>query len=215
MQKIYCISGLGADHRIFKDLSIEDYEFVPVKWVAYDRNDSLPSYAQKLTGQIKGKNPVILGLSMGGMLAVEIAKLLPDSSVFIVSSSKITSELQIHGGVVAKWLVNSMVIPPKLLTIPSSFVLDYLGARTSTEKQLLSQMMKDSDGGFMKWALKAIFSWQNQICPGNVFHIHGTADKIIPPSLVHPDVWIEGGTHIMVYNRADEVSKIIAGNLPH
>ena len=44
-------------------------------------------------------------------------------------------------------------------------------------------------------------------------HIHGTADQILPPETIHEAHWIKGGEHIMIYNRADEVSALINEHL--
>ena len=210
MKKIYCISGLGADHRLFGKLSIPGYELIPMPWLPFDTNDDMVSYASKMATLINDKAAIIIGLSFGGMLATEIAKTHPDYKAFLVSSAKIVSEIKIHGGAVSKWLIRSMIVPPSLLNIPSFTTLRYLGAITKEEKTLLSLFIRDSDGRFMKWALKAIATWKNKIIPPNVIHIHGTADKTIPSAGVHPDYWIEGGSHIMIYNRASDIGRIIS-----
>ena len=213
MKHIYCISGLGADHRLFANLSIPGYELIPLSWLPFDKEDDMATYAMKMASLIEDKAPVILGLSFGGMLSVEIAKKYPQARVFIVSSAKLPSELQIHGGAISRWLINSMIVPPAFLTYPAASALYYLGAKTKEEKKFISQIIREADGRFMKWALKTLANWQNTVCPTNVTHIHGTADKTIPSAHVHPDYWIEDGSHIMIYNMANEVSKIITDSL--
>ena len=208
--KIYCISGLGADYSVFKKLFIEHYELVPVHWAPFDLNDNLSTYARKLAVQIDDKNAIIIGLSFGGMLAVEIAKQQPTRKIFIISSAKTFSGLRMPGGGVVRWLFKTKILPARCYTIPNRVAFDYFGAKTPEEKQLLRAVMRASDGRLMKWALKKLLTWENKTCPENVIHIHGTADRIIPSAIVNPDYWIEGGTHIMVYNRADEISKIIS-----
>ncbi|MGK6351614.1 hypothetical protein [Parapedobacter sp. DT-150] len=47
--------------------------------------------------------------------------------------------------------------------------------------------------------------------PSNTVHIHGTADRILPFRFVKADYVIPGGSHLMVVNRAKEISDIIAG----
>jgi carboxypeptidase C (cathepsin A) len=60
----------------------------------------------------------------------------------------------------------------------------------------------------VRWALKSILSWDNDEVPLNVVQIHGTNDRVIPmPSEVHFKIADAG--HMMVYNRADEVSEIL------
>jgi pimeloyl-ACP methyl ester carboxylesterase len=212
MKKIYCISGLGADKRMFKMLSVPGYELVPVGWAPFNIDDSLASYAIKMAASIPEKEPVIIGLSFGGMVAVEIAKQLPVKKVFLVSSAKTRAELGPVDSLI-KWLLQSRVIPAWLFNIPNRLLLDRFGAYSVEERQLMKSIITDTDGHFMKWALSAITVWENNIVPDNVIHIHGTADKIISPAHVTAQYWIEGGSHIMIYNRAREVSRIITGSM--
>lgn len=49
--KIYTISGLGADQRVFQELKL-DYELVPLNWISPIRNESIQSYASRLAENI-------------------------------------------------------------------------------------------------------------------------------------------------------------------
>jgi hypothetical protein len=86
MKKIYFISGLGADKRIFSFLDLSFCEPVFVDRITPLKNESLQGYALRLGKNIPGKDPVIIGISFGGMLATEIAKVNPSpkSSLFPV-----------------------------------------------------------------------------------------------------------------------------------
>ena len=88
-----------------------------------------------------------------------------------------------------------------------------IGAENDEDRKLLVDMMRDTDPGFIKWSLGAVVGWNNTTYPKEVIHIHGTADRIIPAKNVKPDHWVKGGSHIMIVNRADEVSRIISGYL--
>ncbi len=212
MQRIYCISGMGADERIFTKLSVPGYELVPVKWTSYDKNDTLATYAQKLTKQIPEENPIILGLSLGGMLSVEVGKIVQCQKIFLVSSAKTTAELPRIG---RKPFLKSVIqtLPPGFFGHANLMNFNVIGAETEDDRELLKAMMRDTDPGFIKWSLGAVVGWNNASYPKEIFHIHGTADKIIPAKNVRADHWVKGGTHIMVYNRAAEVSEIISNCL--
>ncbi|HXS36762.1 MAG TPA: alpha/beta hydrolase [Flavipsychrobacter sp.] len=212
MKSIYCISGLGADHRIFKKLSIKNAELIHIPWLKYDKNESVSHYAEKLSAKIPGDNPTILGLSFGGMLAVEIAKGRATEKIFLISSSKTANELPRLKGFL-KFIIQSNLLPAGFFTIPNRIIFKRFGADTKEKRELLADILKDTDGGFVKWALRALLSWDNSTYPGNVTHIHGTTDRILPSELVHPDYWIEKGTHMMVYDRADEIGNIISKHL--
>jgi pimeloyl-ACP methyl ester carboxylesterase len=208
MKRLYCISGLGADHSVFQKVKLPDTELVPVPWPAFSKSDDVASYAQKVSANIPGEKPSILGLSFGGMLLMEIAKKRPLDRVFLVSSVKTSSEFAEPSGLL-KFVFNTNIVPASFYTMTSSKMDAMFGAKTDEEKALLHKIIKNSDGHFMKWALHALIKWRNDVYPRNTIHIHGTADKIIPPTNVKPDYWIEGGEHLMIYSRADEINRIL------
>lgn len=96
MTTIYCISGIGADERIFRRLNIPGVVLQHIKWVEPGKNDTIATYAQKLLPQIPEENPVLLGVSFGGMVAIEINKLVPVRQIFLVSSSKTKNEIPFY-----------------------------------------------------------------------------------------------------------------------
>jgi len=210
MKKIYCISGLGADHRIFSQIKIDNYELVPVPWAPFRYDDSMASYALRLSGTIKEPNPVILGLSFGGMLTVEIGKIIPVKKIILVSSAKTSAELPLKGRFLA---TVTGLLPCSIFSIPFPFILNRFGVENEAEAALITDFIRTSDGNFMKWALRAILNWNNSIFPTNIIHIHGDADKLIPINNVKADYKLMGGGHIMVYNRALEISRIISAFL--
>lgn len=208
MRKLYCISGLGADQRMFQRLAIDRVELMHLPWPAYEDRDTIYTYAQKVSALIPVDNPIILGLSFGGMLAVEIARQRPVAKLFLVSSAKTIDELPKPDRIV-RFLIKNSLLPAAIFNTPNRFVYSAFGAYTKEEKKLISSILKDTDGHFMKWAFKALLHWDNTEQPASTIHIHGTDDKIIPAVNIHPDHWIQGGTHIMIYNRATEISIII------
>jgi esterase/lipase len=212
MENIYCISGLGADERIFKKLAINNANLIFLPWAPFDKHDELACYAQKMASQIPEKNPTILGLSFGGMLATEIAKQMPVKRVFLVSSAKTRKEVGEVSSTL-EFLLKKNLIPFKLFKKPNQILYNQFGAETAEDKQLLAEIMKDTDTRFLGWALNAILDWNNTTVPADIIHIHGTADNIIRPAFVEANYWISNGTHMMVYDKAENVSAIIQKHL--
>jgi len=209
MIPIYCISGLAADHRLFAKLSISGYELVPLPWVPHSADDNMASYAQKIAKGVTDEHAIVMGLSFGGMLATELARMHPGWKVFLVSSAKTTAELG-YDSAFLRAISEREILPAALFNKPYFPVLFMLGATSDEDKQLLNQVIKDSDPVFNRWCVNTILNWSNDSFTANITHIHGTADKVIRSGNVHPNYWVEGGSHIMIYNRAAEVSKIIS-----
>jgi len=214
VRRIYCISGLGADHRVFSKLKIPGFELVAVPWLFPLAAEPLPSYAARMYGTIPEKDPIVMGLSFGGMLTTEIKKQFAISHAIIVSSAKTRAEIGYNNDAFA-WLAGKKFLPDQFFIRPAAAILFLLGAQTEDEKQLLASMIKSGNPKLNRWMVNALLNWDNERSPEGIIHIHGTADRVIRPGNVHPTNWVSGGGHFMVYNRAAEISRIISDSLPH
>lgn len=206
MQKVYFISGLGADKRAFSLLDLSFCEPVFIDWINPVKNESLENYALRLRQQIKEEHPVIVGVSFGGMLATEMAKADSLVKAIIIASSKSADEFPAYLRLTKyfplyKWLPGALI-----KNIPLSRIL---GVKENEQKKLLRSILADADPAFLKWAIGAIVNWKEKIIPANVQHIHGTADKLLPFRYVKADFEIAGGTHLMSINKPDEVSTLL------
>ena len=76
---IYCISGLGADSRIFSKLKFENADLHYIEWVLPEPGDSMRSYALKLAEQVKHDEICLVGVSFGGMLVTELTQVYKES----------------------------------------------------------------------------------------------------------------------------------------
>jgi hypothetical protein len=146
------------------------------------------------------------------MLAVEIGRQMDIQQTFLISSAKGKHELPDLSGIIIFFL-KSGLLPYNLLKMPNKFLVERFGANTDEEKELLSGILKDTDPNYLRDAFKIILSWENTKNPQRTIHIHGTHDRILPAQFVSADYWIDKGTHMMIWNRAGEISKIIEDNL--
>ncbi len=209
---VYLFSGLGADHRAFDRLELPGYHKVFIEWIAPESKESMAHYAQRISSQIKDPEPILIGLSFGGMMAVEVAKQIPASKIVLISSAKTKSDLAAGSSFFFKWKLYK-VIPGSLLRQPNFVVNNLFGAESKSDKELLGAILEDTDVSFFRWAMDNIVHWDNETIPLHLIHIHGTADKIIPYAAVKADYSIEGGGHLMILNKADTISKIILNHL--
>jgi pimeloyl-ACP methyl ester carboxylesterase len=209
---VYLFSGLGADYRAFNKLELPGYRKVFIEWITPEKKESMAHYASRLSSQITEPDPVLIGLSFGGMMAVEVAKQMPASKIVLISSAKTQSDLAAGNSFFFKWKLYK-VIPGSMLRKPNFLVNNLFGAESPADKELLGAILEDTDVSFFRWAMDNIVHWDNETIPPHLIHIHGTADKIIPYAAVKADYSIEGGGHLMILNRADTISKIIVNYL--
>lgn len=203
--KLYAISGLGADYRVFQELQLE-VPLEPVHWVDFDQGESIASYAQKLSNQIDTTQPFgLIGVSFGGLIAVELNKILKPEITFLVSSIETAKELKPYHRRTARWNLMKW-IPSFMLLPPKGFASFLFGAKY---KKLLSEILNDTDLNFVRFALHLFCSWENTLAPANCVAISGDKDKIMPCVIKPNTVVIKGGEHFMIVDRAKEISKVI------
>lgn len=208
MGKIYVFSGLGADRRVFNNIDFGGLDITHVEWIKPAPDEPLVHYAQRMAADRIAPYSALIGLSFGGMLSVEIAKLIPVDKIILIASAKTKNELP-HGFLMKYLLRLRKLIPERRLTSPNAIADWFFGAKTAGEKQMLRAILKDTRPGFFKWAINAIIHWENETVPANSIHIHGDKDRIIPIKNVKADYVIPGGGHLMTLNKAAEIGQII------
>ncbi|RAK36353.1 UNVERIFIED_ORG: pimeloyl-ACP methyl ester carboxylesterase [Chitinophaga ginsengisegetis] len=205
---VYFFSGIGADSSIFMNLKLPGYHKVYVSWIPALPDESITEYAGRIKSQITVENPYIIGLSFGGIVAVEVSKQIRVKKMVLISSVRTKKELNKVQFFFIK-LGLYRIIPASLINRTNFLTYRYFGARSQNDKKALTKLLKDTDVTFFRWALKSIGHWNNKEAPEKTIQIHGTADRVIASRLVHPDYRIKGGGHLMVFNKADPISKII------
>jgi len=208
METIYCISGLGADEKVFNKLVIPGYELKVIQWLQPFPKETLPAYALRMREKITEPEPVLMGLSFGGIMCTEIAKQIPVKKIIIVSSLKHSGELPFWMKAVAKLSLHK-IFPLKSTKLTAPFQNRSLGVRSAEDKKLAAFYRKNVNMVYTKWAVNEILNWKNDWVHPNIFHIHGDADNMFPLKYITPDYIIKGGGHFMIMNKADEVGACI------
>jgi len=150
LEDIYFVSGLGADERVFRLLKFKGYQPVHIHWLPPERGESIADYTQRLTAQIKSDRPIIIGLSFGGIIAVEIAKQIAVKKVILLSSVKAASEVPFYFKLF-RWLPIHRIFPFKsLLWLGYWFAFWIFGLEAPNERQLLKAILLDTDARFIK-----------------------------------------------------------------
>ncbi len=213
MKDVYFISGLGADKRLLQYLDIKHVHSHYIHWISPKKGETWEDYAKRLLQQIPTPNPIIIGVSMGGMMAIEISKLIPVEQIILISSAKTKHEIPPYFHLlkyfkIHRWFHYSFIMKVGLLfnSMIGSMVF---GPKNKAEKKLLKEIIQDTDETFFKWAWDRVAGWENEFIPDNLTHIHGSRDHMLPIYFVHPHHTIKGGTHLMVFHKAEEISNII------
>ena len=207
--KIYLISGIGADYRLFTHLKLpEGYEPSYIHWIPPHNNEQLKDYALRLAAQIDTTEPFMLaGLSLGGIMAVEIAKRFPPICTILISSIPLTAHLPKYYKLAHRLKLNRLVSASLLKTATS--IKHSLTMKSPANRKLMREVIRSGDDRFIRWAVTAVLEWENTTIPQPFYHIHGTRDEVFPISLTNPTHIVEKGGHMSLIDRPEVVNTML------
>ena len=91
---IYLIPGTGADGHLFERVQIEKYDTVWLEYLEPHEKEDFPSYIDRMAARIDTTERYsIIGVSLGGMIATELADRLQPEEVIVIAGAKTKSEL--------------------------------------------------------------------------------------------------------------------------
>ncbi len=203
---IYLLPGLGTDSRLFSRLVLEGLSVRYLEWPDYQRGCSLDEVALQLRDQVDAQRPHILaGVSMGGMVAQELAVLTKPECVVLISSwtgphewpwtTRLGATLQVQRVITKATMRGTWPLKQWLV-----------GKGDHDVDRLLYDMACAEGAHKIRYGLNAIFRWKGSPWKGPVIRIHGDNDRVTP--LRFPvDHLIPSGNHSMVIHKADEVGQ--------
>ncbi|QKG58577.1 alpha/beta fold hydrolase [Hymenobacter sp. BRD128] len=208
----YLIPGLGADERVFRRLRLTGTVHV-LNWLApQSPTEPLAHYAARLAEAVPADMSCwLVGVSFGGLLAQEIARLRPLARVVLVSSlgspSDLPPLLRLAGATGLHHLV-----PFGLLKWLPRLAQWFFGARGGTEYRLLRQILRDTDPAFARWATTQLLAWRGPGLPSAV-RLHGTRDRLLPAGAARIDYLVPGAGHFLIVSHAAQVSQVLSSRL--
>ena len=213
--RLILIPGMGADERLFGPQAAGGLTFDVSPLPVPGKRDDLPTYAARLAELMEiDSNCIIGGVSFGGMVACEIARIVRPRAVLQIASCRSRSALPSYYTAV-EWI--SRMIPDQLIRMraeASSRMLAALESLTSEQEALIRDMSLKVEVPFLRRVGRMIVQWKGaEELPCPVYSIHGAKDLIIPLRHVRADEVIPDGGHLINLTHADQVNAFIRNHL--
>lgn len=206
MQKILLLTGMTPDHRIFDRLLPLLPTAIVVDWIPPIANESIASYAARLSRTLYHEGPVVVcGVSFGGIVARELASCLNATSCVLISSVRSPRELP-------PWFRIFRVVAPR----PAEAIMRTIGAIASYWPRRLKssstwRLMKlgGKSGEWHRWATAAVLNWNLSKGAERIrsIHIHGDRDATFPLRYTSADTVIHGGGHVLPLTHCEEIAE--------
>ena len=212
-KKVYLIPGQGADGRLFSKLKLDNCDTTILGYLLPERHETLTEYAKRLSATIDTSGDFyLIGVSLGGMCAVEMAKFLHPVKVIIISSAENRSELPARYKFQRVIPLNK-VFGGRFMKFMVPIVRPVFEPDSKAERKTFNAMIRDKSPKFMKRSVNMIIHWDNTDSIPVLVHIHGTSDHTLPYRKIKNAKPVENGSHMMTLIMAEEISKLVNAEL--
>lgn len=208
---IYLLPGMGCDARLFERLQLNGFEVVNLEWPSFGPRDTLEDIAGRMAAEVRSVEPhVLVGVSMGGMVAQELALFTKPRKVVLISSWTGPQEWPAHVRLGARLGMHRII---RDWTMHASWPLKRLmDPREGPVDRLLWDMAKKQSARQLRNGTGAIMRWKGSRWTGPLVRIHGDKD-IVTPLRFPVDHVVKGGQHVMILTKAAEVSALLVHTL--
>lgn len=191
--------GLAASSAIFERIVLSEnaFETMLLEWEVPVDNETLSQYAKRIVQYIKHPNPVLIGVSFGGILVQEMAQFIQVRKVIIISSVKSNLEFPLRMKL-AKTTKAYKLIPTNLFANIESLSKFSFGEKINQRFKLYEKFFRVRDKRYLDWAVEQLILWERTVVDKNVIHIHGAEDDVFPIKNIQDCIVIPGGTHAMI-----------------
>jgi len=210
MIHVYLMPGMSANSLIFEKIKFpENFKLHKLDWINPDIDESIENYAKRLSEKIVHKNPVLIGVSFGGILVQEISKIVKVDKLIIISSIKCNKEMPSHMkfGKITK---SYKLLPVKWINDFESLISFVLGPKIKKRVDLYRKYLSVRDENYLSWSLREMIEWKQSKPLKNIIHIHGTKDLVFPTLYIKNFIKVPRGDHAMILKRAEWINQ----NLP-
>jgi pimeloyl-ACP methyl ester carboxylesterase len=213
--KLYLVPGFLTDKTIYKSFLEDDrFDVEVLEFIStLSKEETIESYASRLFETIDKTQPFsILGTSFGGLLAVEISKIVKPEKIIFVSSAKNRKELnplmKVSGSSNLLDFVSDSFVK-KTITTGYSIGKKLVTPIKEIHSEDIENMVNRIDGRLEKWIIKKINNWQGENPIVNYLHLHGDKDPVFPIKNIENCITIKGGTHNMIVNKSEEIKELV------
>ena len=174
-----------------------------VDFIAPEPHELLTDYAARMA-DLFPPCCVIAGVSFGGILALEIARIIQPVGCILIASISTPNELppwlrawRIFGGRHSESLLNAL--GRTAAAVPQ---------RLRTKSTIRLTKLAGESGAWHRWATSAVIDWNPVPEPISTptLQIHGDADSTFPIRYTNPDIVIPNGRHALPMSHPSETA---------
>ncbi|MBQ2621063.1 MAG: hypothetical protein IJF84_06950 [Thermoguttaceae bacterium] len=228
--KLLLFPGLGCTEDLFvlqKQALSDVVDVVVPKWIEPQKGETLKEFALRWAEDVykqyfdpengAAENACYVGgLSFGGMVSPIIGGYLVERGVdvrgcFLLASIRGGTEIPPVSRAIWKfscWMPNGNW---DLVKLWARYQIWVRGKRITFLAQNVLNQLIDSPVKRSYYVLKMICAWRDKPAdyPFPIWHLHGSADRLLPVRYTHPDEIVKGAGHVLALLCPEEVNRFI------
>ncbi len=209
--KVFLITGFALDKRAFAPLNLPSEPYHLVDLIPVQKGETLRDYAKRMCeGMGLKEGDIVGGVSLGGMLALEMSQLVKVRGVILIASCTHPRHIKRRFMIFANIApyIPDFLIRRLFLLIPA--ILKRQKMLSPSGQALLADIMGKFPPALLKSLPPMILNWPGRSPPENFRHIHAEMDWLINPGGLKEKMRIiKGKNHLITVSHPKEVRSFI------
>ncbi|HEX3133547.1 MAG TPA: alpha/beta hydrolase [Planctomycetota bacterium] len=209
--RLVLFPGMGADERMYGDLATQVGPIHVPAWLP--PMGDLPHYAQNYVDRgLVRPGDWLGGSSFGGMLAQEIAALIPVRGLLLIGTCRCAREISLplrHLAPLFRYLPlpRRSPAPTRQTQMVSWLLARKFGVTKPDHRHLLNAIVADADPRFIRWAGQIAGTWAGAVPTTTpTFQIHGRQDRLMPANSTQAETILPDAGHFIAVTHAQAVA---------
>ncbi|MEN9638771.1 MAG: hypothetical protein RLZZ262_639 [Bacteroidota bacterium] len=210
----YLIPGMGANASLYSNYHLGGVIHA-LDWPSQRQSITLADYAAIIAEQITTKNNVIVGSSMGGMVATELSHLIAPRATILLSAPCSNHQFPFALRMLKHMRLHRLLGPNQIYSLANAADL-FMGFQSPEDRKRFYDMLKTNGPDFLHFSIRAVLEWEHLRQPtGNFLHILGDRDRLFNPKKIHEPLVIRGAGHFATFEKSKIISQLIQAYVDH
>lgn len=204
----YLIPGMGANASLYAQYQL-DGEVHALDWPGHRQAKNLAEYAAIVAEQITTSNNIIVGSSMGGMVATEVSHIVKPRATILLSAPCGQHQFPWSLRALRRLRLHRMLGPKQVYALAHAADL-FMGFQTPEDRARFYNMLRSNGPEFLHFSVKAVLEWNHRNVPtGPYMHILGDLDRLFRAEKIPQSIVIRGAGHFATHEKSDLISRLI------
>jgi pimeloyl-ACP methyl ester carboxylesterase len=204
----YLIPGMGANAQLYSKFQLPGVMHA-LDWPHHGDARTLADYAKILASQITTTHNILVGSSMGGMVATELSHLVRPMATILLSAPSGRHQFPMTLKTLDHLGLHKIVGPQQLYRLAHAADL-FMGFKNPEDRKRFYDMLQTNGPEFLHFSVRAVLAWQHDSVPtGPYIHVLGSRDRLFKAHKIPHSAVVRGAGHFATHEKSEVICKLI------